>query len=89
MIPMQEIGFPIHIPFVPKEEDPIRLLFEVTEGSDYIELYNTYSTLGKNTAIVPFILFRILRYDYMNKLYLSRDIEKVYNRDINFMCLFQ
>ena len=53
---MQEIGFPIHIPFVPKEEDPIRLLFEVTEGSDYIELYNTCSTLGKDTGIVRVIL---------------------------------
>ncbi|MGL4331166.1 hypothetical protein [Clostridium sp.] len=31
VIPMQQIGFPIQIPFIPKEDNPVRLLFEVTE----------------------------------------------------------
>ena len=86
---MQQIGFPIQIPFIPREDDPVRLLFEVTEGLDYTELYNTYSTLGRNPAIDPTILFRILIYGYMNKLYSSRDIERACNRDINFMWLLQ
>ena len=86
---MQQIGFPIQTPFIPKEDDPVRLLFEVTEGLDYTELYNTYSTLGRNPAIDPAILFRILIYGYMNKLYSSRDIERACNRDINFMWLLQ
>ena len=84
---MQQIGFPIQTPFIPREDDPVRLLFEVTEGLDYTELYNTYSTLGRNPAIDPAILFRILIYGYMNKLYSSRDIERACNRDINFMWL--
>ena len=41
VIPMQQIGFPIQTPFIPREDDPVRLLFEVTEGLDYTELYNT------------------------------------------------
>ena len=86
---MHQIGFPIQTPFIPKEDDPVRLLFEVTEGLDYTELYNTYSTLGRNPAIDPAILFRILIYGYMNKLYSSRDIERACNRDINFMWLLQ
>ena len=86
---MQQIGFPIQTPFIPREDDPVRLLFEVTEGLDYTELYNTYSTLGRNPAIDPAILFRILIYGYMNKLYSSRDIERACNRDINFMWLLQ
>ena len=31
VIPKQQIGFPIQIPFIPKEDNPVRLLFEVTE----------------------------------------------------------
>ena len=86
---MQQIGFPIQTPFIPKDNDPVRLLFEVTEGLDYTNLYSTYSTLGRNPAIDPAILFRILIYGYMNKLYSSRDIERACNRDINFMWLLQ
>lgn len=86
---MQQIGFPIQTTFIPKEDDPVRLLFEVTEELDYTELYKTYSTLGRNPAVSPVILFRILIYGYMNKLFSSRDIEKACNRDINFIWLLQ
>ena len=89
VIPMQQIGFPIQTPFIPKENDSVRLLFEVTEGLDYTNLYKTYSTQGRNPAIDPVILFRIVIYGYMNKLYSSRDIEKACRRDINFMWLLQ
>ena len=58
VIPMQQIGFPIQVPFIPKEDDPVRLLFEVTEGLDYTNLYKTYSTLGRNPAVDPVTLFR-------------------------------
>lgn len=37
VIPMQQIGFPIQTTFIPKEDDPVRLLFEVTEELDYTE----------------------------------------------------
>lgn len=86
---MQQIGFPIQTPFMPREDDTVRLLFEVTEGLDYTELYNTYSTSGRNPVIDHAILFRILIYGYMDKLFLSRDIERACNRDINFMWLLQ
>lgn len=86
---MQQIGFPLQVPFIPSEDDSVRLLFEVTEELNYTNLYNTYSTLGRNPAIDPAILFRILIYGYMNKLYSSREIEKACKRDINFMWLLQ
>ena len=66
VIPMQQIGFPIQVPFIPKENDPVRLLFEVTEGLDFTDLYKTYSTLGRNPAIDPAILFKILIRDEHN-----------------------
>lgn len=86
---MHQIGFPIQTSFIPSEDDSVRLLFEVTEGLDYTELYKTYSTLGRNPAIAPNILFRILIYGYINKLYSSREIEKACKRDINFIWLLQ
>ena len=66
---MQQIGFPIQVPFIPSEDDSVRLLFKVTEGLDYTNLYKAYSTKGRNPAIDPVILFRIVLYGYMNKLY--------------------
>ena len=89
VIPMQQIGFPIQVPFIPKENDPVRLLFEVTEGLDYTNLYKTYSTLGRNPAVDPVTLFRLLIYGDMNKIYSSRELEKACKRDINFIWLLQ
>lgn len=89
VIPMQQIGFPIQVPFIPKEDDSVRLLFEVTEGLDYTNLYKTYSTLGRNPAVDPVTLFRLLIYGDMNKIYSSRELEKACKRDINFIWLLQ
>ena len=89
VIPMHQIGFPIQTNFIPNEDDSVRLLFEVTEGLNYKKLYDTYSTLGRNPVVDPVILFRIIIYGYMNKLFSSREIEKACKRDINFIWLLQ
>ena len=86
---MHQIGFPIKTTFIPSEDDSVRLLFEVTEGLNYKKLYDTYSTLGRNPVVDPVILFRIIIYGYMNKLFSSREIEKACKRDINFIWLLQ
>ena len=86
---MHQIGFPIQTNFIPNEDDSVRLLFEVTEGLNYKKLYDTYSTLGRNPVVDPVILFRIIIYGYMNKLFSSREIEKACKRDINFIWLLQ
>ena len=86
---MHQIGFPIQTTFIPREDDSVRLLFEVTEELNYRKLYETYSTLGRNPAVSPVSLFRIIVYGYMNKLYSSREIETACKRDINFIWLLQ
>ena len=86
---MHQIGFPMQTNFIPNEDDSVRLLFEVTEGLNYKKLYDTYSTLGRNPVVDPVILFRIIIYGYMNKLFSSREIEKACKRDINFIWLLQ
>lgn len=87
VIPMYQIGFPIQVNYILHEDDSVRLLFKVTERLDYSKLYETYSTKGRNSAIELTILFRIIMYAYINKYFSSRDIEKVCNRDINFIWL--
>lgn len=86
---MHQIGFPIKTNFIPREDDPVRLLFDVTRGLNYKRLYETYSTLGRNPVVEPIILFRIIIYGYINKLYSSREIEKACKRDINFIWLLK
>ncbi|MCE5221961.1 MAG: IS1182 family transposase [Clostridium sp.] len=89
IIPMHQIGFPIDLEIIIPEDDSVRLLYEITEGLNYSKLYEAYSTIGRNPAILPESLFRILIYGYMEGIYSSRKLEKACNRDINFKWLMQ
>ena len=86
---MHQIGFPIDTEIIIPKDDSVRLLFEVTEGLDYSDLYRNYSTIGRNPVIEPKTLFRILVYGYMERIYSSRALEKACKRDINFRWLLQ
>ena len=89
IIPIHQIGFPIDLEIIIPDDDSVKLLYEITEGLDYSKLYKAYSTKGRNPAIAPESLFRILVYGYMEGIYSSRGLEKSCNRDINFRWLLQ
>ena len=89
IIPIHQIGFPIDLEIIIPDDDSVELLYEITEGLDYSKLYKAYSTKGRNPAIAPESLFRILVYGYMEGIYSSRGLEKSCNRDINFRWLLQ
>ncbi|SFD50664.1 IS1182 family transposase [Clostridium uliginosum] len=89
IIPIHQIGFPINLENIIPKDDSVRLLYEVTEGLNYSKLYEAYSTIGRNSAILPESLFKILIYGYMEGIYSSRKLEKACNRDINFKWLLQ
>lgn len=76
IISIQQISFPINTEIIIPKDDSVRLLFEVTEGLNYSNLYRNYSTIGRNPVIEPKTLFRILVYGYMEKIYSSRALEK-------------
>ena len=57
------------------------------EELDYTLLYQAYSAKGRNPAVDPKTMFKILTYAYSQNIYSSRDIEKACRRDINFMWL--
>lgn len=48
-------------------------------------LYQAYSTKGRNPAVDPKTMFKILTYAYSQNIYSCRKIETACKRDINFM----
>lgn len=85
----QQLVLPIDLEIMIPETDSVRLLSTVLELLDYSELYNAYSTNGRNPAISPKTLFMVLVYANLNDIHSSREIEKACKRDINFMWLLQ
>lgn len=49
----QQLVLPIETEIMIPKNDSVRLLSTVLEGIDYSELYNAYSTNGRNPAISP------------------------------------
>lgn len=45
---MHQISFPINLGIIILEDDSVRLIYKATEGLDYTNLYNVYSTKGRN-----------------------------------------
>lgn len=89
IIPMHQIGFPINLENIISDSDSVRVLYDVMEGLDYSELNRTYSTIGRNPALLPKTMFAIIVYGYMEGIYSSRALEKACKRDINFKWLLQ
>ena len=71
---------------IPKDES-VRLLSHILEELDYTGLYKAYSQSGRNPAVEPKLMFKILVYAYSQNIYSSRKIEEACRRDINFLWL--
>ena len=72
---------------IPKD-DPVRLLSAISERMDYEELYAAYSEEGR-PGYPPRILFKVMSYGYMRKIYSSRGIEQACGENIKFMYLLE
>ena len=73
--------------YIPKD-DPVRLLSAICERIDYEELYAAYSEEGRN-GYSPRILFKIMAYAYMRKMYSTRMIERACLENVKFMYLLE
>ena len=60
----------------------VRLLSRELEALDYSLLYQAYSAKGRNPAVDPKTMFKILTYAYPQNIYSSRKIETRMNRSI-------
>jgi transposase len=86
-------GYQLKLPFdyevIIPTNDSVRLLSRIVEGMEISELEAAYSRFGRNPAVPPRIMVKILFYGYMEEIYSSRKMEKSCQRDINFMWLLE
>ena len=82
-----QLVLPLCLEGLVPEDDSVRLLSHILEDLDYTKLYLAYSAKGRNPAVDPKTMFKILTYAYSQGIYSSRKIERACKRDINFMWL--
>jgi transposase len=84
-----QLILPLEVSLLIPKDDSVRLLSQIVEELDLKDLMLAYSPQGRNPAIPPRIMLKVLLYAYMNGEYSSRKIEKSCRRDINYMWLLQ
>lgn len=82
-----QLVLPLSLKGLIPNDDSVRLLSHELEDLDYSKLYLAYSAKGRNPAVDPKTMFKILTYAYSQGIYSSRKIESACKRDINFMWL--
>lgn len=82
-----QLVLPLSLEGLVPEDESVRLLSHILEDLDYTKLYKAYFTKGRNLAVDPKTMFKVLTYAYSQNIYSSRRIEKACRRDINFMWL--
>lgn len=82
-----QLVLPLNLEGLIPNDESVRLLSHILEELDYHSLYQAYSREGRNPAVEPSLMFKILVYAYSQGIYSSRKIEQACRRDINFMWL--
>ena len=82
-----QISLPIDTEYIIPVDDSVRLLNQVLEDIDYRKLYLAYSSEGRNPAIEPKTLFKVIVYAYSQGIFSSREIEKACKLNLAFIYL--
>lgn len=82
-----QLVLPLSLEGLIPEDDSVRLLSHILEGLEYTKLYQAYSSTGRNPAVEPKTMFKIITYAYSQNIYSTRKIETACRRDINFRWL--
>ena len=82
-----QLVLPLNLEGLVPNNESVRLLSHVLEELDYHDLYKAYSQKGRNPAVEPKLMFKIVVYSYSQGIYSSRKIEEACRRDINFLWL--
>ena len=72
-----QLVLPLSLEGLVPDDDSVRLLSHELEELDYTLLYKAYSSKGRNPAVDPNTMFKILTYAYSQNIYSSRKIEKM------------
>ena len=83
----RQVCLPINVEYLIPEDDPVRLIDLVLSEMDYASLNQTYSAEGRNPAVYPVTLFKVMVYAYSRGINSSREIEKACRRDLCFKYL--
>lgn len=81
-----QLKIPMETEIMIPEDDPVRLLSAICEHIDYEELCAAYSEEGRN-GYSPRILFKVMSYAYMRRIYSTREIERACLENVKFMYL--
>ena len=84
-----QLSLPLQTECLIPVDDSVRLIDQVLEEIDYRELYLTYSSEGRNPAVSPKTLFKVMVYAYSQRIYSSREIEKACRLNLAFMYLLR
>nr|WP_317361721.1 transposase [uncultured Blautia sp.] len=82
-----QLVLPLSLEDLVPDDDSFRLLSHEFEELDYTLLYQAYSAKGRNPAVDPKTMFKILTYAYSQNIYSSKKFETACRRDLNFMWL--
>ena len=77
-----QLVLPLSLEGLVSNDNSVRLLNHELEDLDYTKLYQAYSARGRNPAVDPKTMFKILTYTYSQNIYSSRKIETAYKRDV-------
>ena len=83
----RQVCLPITVEYLIPEDEPVRLIDLILSNLDYHSLNQTYSAAGRNPAVYPETLFKIMVYAYSRGIYSSRDIERACRTDLCFKYL--
>lgn len=82
-----QVLLPINVGIKIDKEDPVIKLVEICDELNYSKLYSAYFRSWRKFD--PVILFEIIVFAYMNRIYSSRSIVKACKTDIRFMWILQ
>lgn len=74
-----QLVLPLNLEGLVPNDDSVRLLSHELEDLNYSLLYQAYSAKGRNPAVDPKTMFKILTYAYSQNIYSSRKIETACN----------
>ena len=66
-----QLVLPLSLEGLVPEDESVRLLSHILEDLDYTKLYKAYSTKGRNPAVDPKTMFKVLTYAYSQNIYYS------------------
>ena len=85
----KQLVLPTEFEYLIAKDEPVRLLDQVLEELDYTALYLTYSEKGRNPAVDPATLFKIVVYAFSQSTYSTRKIEQACRYDLRYRYLLQ